>query len=148
MGRKGERTAFTELLSTKENHVAMDQAGKDEIDLASTPWVRADFLNVAHQVVSECRAEGVPADLRASEDSVDLLESFAALRADLTRIATVEYQQHRDVGKLAYDVVQRSHHVWKVLAYAAAARRVDGHRVGAAFPSEVTSTEEWGDLVT
>lgn len=125
-------------------HVAMDQAGEDNQDFGSVPWARHNFLVVAHQVIAEYRAElGVPSDLREAYEAEFPVESLNHLREDLRRITTVEYQSHLNVERLAYDVVQQSHHVWKMLAYVAAARRIAGAGIGEPFPAEMTRTEAW-----
>ncbi|MDZ5146297.1 hypothetical protein [Microbacterium testaceum] len=125
-------------------HVAMDQAGEDNQDFGNVPWVRQNFLVVAHQVIAEYRAElGVPNNLRESYEADFPVESLDHLREDLRRITTVEYQSHLNVERLAYDVVQQSHHAWKMLAYVAAARRIAGVGIGEPFPTEMTRTEAW-----
>lgn len=142
-GRLARRTA-----SHEARHVAMEQSSEDEVVLDELTWDRQNFLSVAHQVISEYRAElGVPLDLREEYELGLTQGSLAALRDDLRRIATVEYQQHRDVGKLAYDVTQQSHHLWKVLAYLAAARRVFGVPLGEPVPYHPADAENWELMV-
>jgi hypothetical protein len=137
--KQTRRTAVHEA-----QHVAMDQAGEDNQDFGDMPWARQNFITVAHQVIAEYRAElGVPSDLREDYEAAFPVEALDLLREDLRRITTIEYQSHLDVGRLAYDVVQQTHHVWKLLAYVAAARRIAGVELGEAFPSEMTRSEAW-----
>lgn len=125
-------------------HVAMIQAGEDVDPSEDEPWVHRNFLTVANQVISEYRAErAVPADLRDADDEQDALSGLLALRADFHRIAAVEYQDHLDVARLQYGIVQESHTAWKVLAYFAAARRVAGIPVEQPVSSRLADTDEW-----
>lgn len=138
-GRLARRTAHHEA-----QHVAMEQSGEDSIDLEGLSWDRQSLLSLAHQVISEYRAElGVPVVLREQHQTDFPLDSLAALRADLRQIVLVDYQQHRDAAKLAYDVAQESHHLWKALAYVAAARRVFGFPIGGPAPDDVAAAEDW-----
>ena len=142
-GRLARRTASHEAC-----HVAMEQSGEDEVVLDELTWDRQNFVSVAHQVISEYRAElGVPVDLREDYEISLAPDSLAVLRDDLRRIAAVEYQQHRDVDKLAYDVTQQSHHLWKVLAYLAASRRVFGVPLGEPVPYHPADAENWELMV-
>lgn len=124
-------------------HVAMEQAREDTPDFSAAGWARQNFLNVAHQVIAEYRAElGVPTELREEYETAFPLDSLDHLRAELRGIVTV-YQQHGDVDRLSYEVVQEAHHMWKALAYVAAARRVAGSEIGAPFADEVIESELW-----
>lgn len=137
--RLARRTAVHEA-----HHVAMYQAGEDDTDFSGEGWARQSFLNVAHQVIAEYRAElGVPRTLREGYETVFPLSSLEVLRSDLHRIAAVEYQQHLDVGRLSYEVGQETHHMWKALAYLTAARRVASIPIGTGFPDDVTNSEVW-----
>lgn len=55
----------------------------------------------------------------------------------------VTYQGHGDVDRRAYEVVQETHHLWKALAYVAAARRVMGSETDAPFPDDVVESDLW-----
>ena len=133
------RTAFHEA-----QHVAIAQRGEDTVDLDGLGWASKNFVSVAAQIIEEYRAElAVPRELREEHELVFPVDALEHLRADLTRITTVEYQQHLDVGKLSYDVVQQTHHVWKVLAYLVAARRVFGIVPSTAIPADVQRKEAW-----
>jgi len=108
-------------------HVAMDQAGEAEGAGYSDEkrWARRNFLAMADQVVGEYRAEvALKRDVRtaASWNPVDIL---GRLRADLRRIALVDYQEHLDVRRLCQDASEQAHIAWKQLAYVAAAQRDD-----------------------
>lgn len=125
-------------------HVAIEQAGEAEVNLDGLSWQRQNLLSVSHQIIEEYRAElAVPVDLREQHEVEFPVEGLAALREDLRRIATVEYQKHLDVDRLAHEVTQQSLHAWKSLAYVAAARRVYEIPVGGQVPARVSGTEEW-----
>lgn len=135
---RARRTAIHEA-----QHVAMEQAGEDNPDFSAAGRARQNFLNVAHQVISEYRAElGVPRELREEYETDFPLESLRHLQAALQRYV-VTYQGHGDVDRLAYEVVQETHHLWKALAYVAAARRVMGSETGAPFPDDVAESDLW-----
>lgn len=137
--RQVRRTAFHEA-----QHVAIAQRGEDAVDLDGLGWARKNLVSVAAQIIEEYRAElAVPRELREEHELVFPLDALEQLRGDLTRITTVEYQQHLDVGKLSYDVAQQTHHVWKVLAYIAAAQRVFGIAPNTAPPADVQRAEAW-----
>ena len=137
--RQVRRTAFHEA-----QHVAISQRGEDAVDLNGLGWASKNFVSVASQIIEEFRAElAVPRELRDERELVFPVEALEHLRADLTRITTVEYQHHLDVGKLSYEVTQQTHHVWKVLAYLVAAQRVFGIVPGTAIPAEVQRAEAW-----
>lgn len=125
-------------------HVAIAQAGEANLTLDGVSWQRQNFVSVAQQVIEEYRAElAVPMELREQYEVELPVDSLTALREDLRRIAMVEYQQHLDVGRLAYDVTQQSHHAWKALAYVAAARRVFNVPLADPVPPRVASAEDW-----
>lgn len=125
-------------------HVAIAQAGEADLALDGLSWQRQNFVSVAQQVIEEYRAElAVPIELREQYEVALPVESLTALRGDLRRIAMVEYQQHLDVGRLAYDITQQSHHAWKALAYVAAARRVFNVPLADPVPPRVASAEDW-----
>lgn len=141
--RLTRRTAIHEA-----QHVAMEQSGESVVDLAGRGFARKNFLNVAAQVIDEYRAElAVPEDLRGNHETKFPVDSLDHLRRELTRITTIEYQQHLDVGRLAYDVGQQSNHAWKALAYLAAARRAAGIELGDPFDDSVTKAEAWTRMV-
>ncbi len=142
-GRLAQRTAAHEA-----RHVAMEQAGEDEVDLDGLTWSQKNFVSAAHQLISEYRAElGVPLSLREDSEATLTPDSLATLRNDLRRIVAVEYQQHRVVSKLALDVMQQSLHLWKVLAYLAAARRVFGIPLGEPVLHHPADSEDWQLMV-
>lgn len=124
-------------------HVVMMQAGEDNPDFSASGWARQNFLNVAHQVISEYRAElGVSRELREDYETDFSLDSLSHLRSALQR-SVASYGQHRDADRVAYEVVQEMHHVWKALAYVAAARRVAESALGAPFNDDVIESELW-----
>lgn len=129
-------------------HVAMMQAGEDDLDFSDAPWGRRNLLTLALQLIGEYRAElGVVPDLRSELDRTVPISSFTVLLEDLRRIACVEYQDHLDVGRLSYDVAQQCQHAWKALAYLAAARRVAEVPLGDPLPEAVTGSDEWTLMV-
>ncbi len=102
-------------------HVAMTQAGETDPDLGHLPHGRLNLENAADEVIQEYRAE------RAIDRSVvpglppwDLVAVLQHWHETLVRIAFVEYQEHRDVERLWYGVVQETFTTWKLLAYIAA----------------------------
>lgn len=108
----------------------------------------AETFSASHGKIIEYRAElGVPTMLRSDDDAELSVENLIVLRNDLRRIATIDYQQHLDVAKLSFDVGQQTLHLWKLLGYVAAARRVAGLPVGAPFASPLVATVEWGLMV-
>lgn len=128
-------------------HVAMEQAGEDNPDFSAAGRARQDFLTAAHQVISEYRAElGVPPELREDYEIDFPLESLSHLRSALQRYVA-SYQEHREVDRLAYEVVQETHHVWKALAYVAAARRIAESEVGGSVPENVVESDLWRLMV-
>jgi hypothetical protein len=138
-GNLARRTVIHEA-----QHVAMMQAGEGDDRYEDEQWVRRNLLTLADQVISEYRAErGVLEEFREGDDERSALASLQSLRQDFHRIAAVEYQQHLDVGRLQYSIVQESHTAWKVLAYFAAARRVAGISVGEPVSEELAETAEW-----
>lgn len=125
-------------------HVAMMQANEDGVEFAGLGWARKNFLSAAREVIGEYRAElGVPKDLREPAELDFPVEGLVHLRAQLYQIAAIDYQQDLNVDKLAYEVVQCTLNVWKLLAYLAAARRVFGIDVGAAPDHQVREHEAW-----
>ncbi|WP_137771951.1 MULTISPECIES: hypothetical protein [unclassified Microbacterium] len=129
--------------SHEAQHVAMEQAGEDKPDFTAAGWARQNFLNVAHQVISEYRAElGVPLELREEYETEFPLDSLSHLQSALQRYVA-NYDRHRDIDRLAHEVVQETHHVWKALAYLVAARRVTGSEVGAPFADNVVESDLW-----
>lgn len=138
-GRQVRRAAFHEA-----QHVAIAQRGEDAVDFDGLGWASKNFVSAAAQIIEEYRAElAVPQELRGEHELVFPVDALEHLRIDLMRITTVEYQQHLNVGKLAYDVTQQTHHVWKILAYLVAARRALGTTPNAAIPADVQRVEAW-----
>lgn len=132
------RTAIHEA-----QHVAMEQAGEDNPDFSAAGWARRNFLNAAHQVISEYRAElGVPRERREEYETDFPLASLRHLPAVLQRYVAT-YQGHRNADRLAYEIVQETLHLWKALAYVAAARRVVGSDIGAPFPDDIVESDLW-----
>ncbi|TFF12435.1 hypothetical protein [Cellulosimicrobium funkei] len=98
-------------------HVAMMQAGEGEQSYATAPLARQQFLACADFVIGEYRAEAaVPSELRGDEPGWDLADVLETLRRDLTQITTMDYQQHRDVGRLTDAVMSEVLTAWKILA--------------------------------
>lgn len=125
-------------------HVAMQQAGEDDGVFPDEPWARANFLTAAHQVIVEYRAElGVPNLLRRDFEVELSGSAVQALQADLVRIDD-RYQGDLDVGALSYDVLQQSQHLWKALAYIAAARR--NLSIGTPLPVEAEAEGLWEQM--
>lgn len=122
-----ERDRLTRRTAVHEaQHVAMEQAGEDKSDFPSARRARRNFLSVAHQVLTEYRAElGVHGELRGEYETDFPLESLAALKVDLALIDDA-YQADLDVDALSHNVLQQTQHLWKALAYLAAARRIEG----------------------
>lgn len=99
------------------HHAAMMQSGEGEQDYRDQPRAHRTFLSAADQVIGEYRAEAaVSPSLREGDSGWDLVGVLQTLRADLTRITTVDYQQHLDVGKLCESVMNEVHTTWKILA--------------------------------
>jgi hypothetical protein len=94
-------------------HVAMNQAGEGDSRFEDQPWVRRNFLVAADEIINEFRAESaVPLEFRSGEFRWDPLE---ILQSALKRIAAEEYQDHRDVSRLQYGIVQQCYTAWKLL---------------------------------
>jgi hypothetical protein len=97
-------------------HVAMDQAGEADSDFEGEPWVRRNFLVAADAIINEFRAESaVPPEVRSGDFRWDAVEILRTLRDALVRVASVEYQDHLDVGRLQIDIVEQCHTAWKLL---------------------------------
>lgn len=126
-------------------HVAIAQHGEASGDFESAPSARRNLLVAADQVIEEYRAEVVACRMVGPSgwNSDDLVSSTKTWLSDLRRIATVEYQRHLDVGKLAYDILQESHTVWKLLGYVAA----EQHVAGQGLPSGVADDQLWLALI-
>lgn len=122
-----ERDRLTRRTTVHEaQHVAMDQADEDESDFPNARWARRNFLSVAHQILTEYRAElGVHRELRGEYETDFPLESLAALKVDLAVIDDA-YQADLNVDALSHNVLQQTQYLWKALAYFAAARRIEG----------------------
>jgi hypothetical protein len=122
-------------------HVRMKQKGEAAVDLWGTDRARRDFLFLALDVLDECRAElGVAADFREAFEYEVAAETLPAFREGLKR-AVREYQRHRNVETLMYEVLAQAQHAWKALASVAAARRV-----GAVTESLSASGSDWDEL--
>lgn len=103
-------------------HVAMIQADEVGGDYPDQLWARRNLLVAASQVIDEFRAEAaVAAHLRGPASSWDLVSVMEDARQRLQQIVCVEYQEHLDVSRLSYDVLQYLQTMWKVLAYEVAA---------------------------
>jgi hypothetical protein len=126
-------------------HVVIAQHGEASGDFESTPWARRNLLVAADQVIEEYRAELVACGMVGplGWNTEDLVSSAKTWLTDLQRIATVEYQSHLDVGKLAYDILRESHTVWKLLGYVAAEQRVAGE----GLPTSVSDNDLWLALI-
>jgi hypothetical protein len=126
-------------------HVVIAQHGEASEDFESAPWARRNLLVAADQVIEEYRAELVACGVVGPSgwNTEDLVSSAKTWLADLQRIATVEYQSHLDTGKLAYDILQESHTIWKLLGYVAAEHRVAGH----GLPPGVADDELWATMI-
>ncbi|MBZ2198460.1 hypothetical protein [Occultella gossypii] len=126
-------------------HVVIAQHGEASGELEATPWARRNLLIAADQVIEEYRAELVACQVVGPSgwNTEDLVSSAKTWLGDLQRIATVEYQSHLDVGRLAYDILQESHTVWKLLGYAAAEQLEarDG------LPTVVAEDELWTAMI-
>jgi hypothetical protein len=105
-------------------HVAMNQAGENGNRFEDQPWVRRNFLVAADEIINEFRAESAVAPkLRSDDFRWDAIEILRSLRIALERIAAVEYQDHLDVSRLQYGIVQQCHTAWKLLGCMAAEHR-------------------------
>ncbi len=122
-------------------HVVIYQNGEDASDFEGEPWARRNFLVCADQVMEEYRAEVVACRVvsRGGWNTSDLRETVRAWFEILQRVAVLEYQDHLDVGKLAYDVLQETHTLWKLLAYVAA----ELHVTGETLSRDITDDELW-----
>ncbi len=103
-------------------HVVIYQNGEAGDDFESAPWARRNFLTSADQVIEEYRAESVASRVAGPSgwNTDGLVALVRTWLKDLRRIAVKEYQFHLDAGKLAYDILQETHTVWKLLAYVVA----------------------------
>jgi hypothetical protein len=137
-----KRTAIHEA-----NHVAMTQANEDSLDTTGKGLARRHLLDVALHVIEEYRAElGMPSDFNDSHHLQLPADAIESLRAELTRIVTIEYPSHDNVWRLAMGVLEQASHAWKRLAYVAAARRVEGIALRAPFPDNEIGSD-WNQMV-
>lgn len=144
----GRDALVRRTIAHESGHVAIKQAGEASAGYDDSDWVRLNMLSVADTVIEEYRAElAVPTRLREAADSEwDPLTIVHHLRDALNRIAAVDYQSHLDIDKLNYDIGQECLHSWQLLAYIAAARRLDTEPE-ASMPDEVTSDPIWQWMV-
>ncbi len=114
------RSIFHTLLHEAQ-HVAIEQHGEASGNFENEPWARRNLLVAAAQTIDEYRAEA-PASTMAGPTGWAGSDIPASLRAWLEKLqATVEdYQDHLDVQKLSYEVMQETHNAWKLLAYVVA----------------------------
>lgn len=128
-------------------HVAMTQAGETDPDLSHLPWGRMNLENVADQVIQEYRAErALDRSVLGSLNDWDVAGVLTHWHTALVRITCVEYQEHLDVHRLWYGVVQETHAAWKLLAYLAAALP-DGDSPKNAIRKKVRKSRLWRRMV-
>lgn len=125
-------------------HVAMHQAGEADNPFQDEPWVRRNFLVAADEIINEFRAEAaVPPELRGEDLRWDSIEILRTLRTSLVRIAAEEYQDHQDVQRLQYDIVQQCYTAWKLLACIVAEHRDFENGEITSVPGPTTSHDLW-----
>lgn len=137
---EGPTIAFRTLVHEAQHAVIYqnDEAGSQfEAEL----WARRNFLLCADQVMEEYRAEAVACRVTSQSgwNTPDLGKTLRAWFEVLQRVAVHEYQDHLDVEKLAYDVLQETHTLWKLLAYVVAELSVTGETL----PEGVTDDDLW-----
>ncbi|WP_377105326.1 hypothetical protein [Propionicimonas sp. T2.31MG-18] len=127
-------------------HVAMTQAGETDPELSHLPRGRMNLEAVADQVIQEYRAERAIDHSVSSDNEWDLPGVLEHWHAALVRVACVEYQEHLDVERLWYGIVQETHTAWKLLAYLAA-RIPDGVSPKRAISDDVRKSRLWRVMV-
>ena len=145
-----ERAALEQLakrtLVHEAQHVSMTQSGEEFEPPDGEPWARTNFLAIAGQVLDEYRAEaGVGTELRAGEERWEPITILTTLRENNARIVD-EYQVHRDVGRLSYEIGTEVHTAWKLLAYVVAAG-LNADRDCASLPGALTTHPMWVRMV-
>ena len=122
-------------------HVVIAQNGEGGGNFASAFWARRNFLTVADQVIEEYRAESVAARIAGPSgwNTDDLVVMVGTWLKALQRIATNEYQSHLNTAKLANDIIQETHTVWKLLAYVIAEQVATDQ----ALPTNVVEDDLW-----
>lgn len=107
------------------HHVAMRQNDQSYETPADQTWRDRNFTSSADSVIDEYRAEaGVAIVLVADESPWSPLEVLAALSKELGEV-TASYQEHLDVGKLAFEIGTACLIAWRAMAYIAAADIAD-----------------------
>lgn len=146
---EGSANEMTELFVRRtvvheSQHVAMMQTGEEADDIPDGPGARMRFLQAAHQVILEYRAElGVTSDLRQPFEVVLSAPIVQALQSDLVTVDRT-YQRNRDLSALCFYVMQQAENFWKILAWIAAARR--GQAAAGPLNVEVAARALWEQM--
>jgi hypothetical protein len=120
---------FLKTLVHEMNHVSMYQRGESSFSPDRKSWKEDNLTSAASAIIDEYRAElGAINRMPIDQCEWDPGEIYRHLEDDLLRTVT-EYQDHRDVNRLAFEVGSHVLIALKPLAYCVAFETVSGELV-------------------
>lgn len=135
---------FLHTVAHELNHAAMYQRNESQWDGDRASWKDANLRSSAVVVIDEYRAERGALELVQEEDSGWNLDDIATSLSEDLQAAVLEYQGHRDVNRLVFDVGSKFLVAWRPLSFVAAFTH---SRPDAADPIPAATSTEWQNVV-
>lgn len=131
---------FLHTVAHELNHAAMYQRHESQWEGDRSSWKDANLRSAAVSVIGEYRAELGALEIVPDESSSWDLDEIAQNLSNSVENVVLNYQDHRDVNKLVFDVGTQFLMAWKALAYVAA---FEHGRPSAEEPIPTPTSQEW-----